>query len=66
MNEPKILFADEPTANLDSENSKNVMDLLKELNDSGQTIVLISHEPEFYHYGDRKIVVEDGKIISSK
>lgn len=66
VNEPKILFADEPTANLDSENSKNVMDLLKELNDSGQTIVLISHEPEFYHYGDRKIVVEDGKIISSK
>lgn len=66
VNEPKILFADEPTANLDSENSKIVMELLKDLNKAGQTIVLISHEPEFYHYGDRKIVLEDGKIISSK
>jgi putative ABC transport system ATP-binding protein len=63
VNNPKILFADEPTANLDSENSKIVMDLLKELNEKGQTIILISHEPEFYHYGDRKIVLEDGKII---
>ncbi len=66
VNEPKILFADEPTANLDSENSKIVMDLFKELNDSGQTIVLISHEPEFYGYGDRRIILEDGKIISNK
>jgi putative ABC transport system ATP-binding protein len=66
VNDPKILFADEPTANLDSENSRIVMDLLKELNEKGQTIVLITHEPEFYSYGDRKILLEDGKVISSK
>lgn len=63
VNDPKILFADEPTANLDSENSKVVMDLLKELNADGQTIVLITHEPEFYHYGDRRLVIEDGRFI---
>lgn len=63
VNDPKILFADEPTANLDSENSKVVMDLLKELNTDGQTIVLITHEPEFYHYGDRRLVIEDGRFI---
>lgn len=63
VNDPKILFADEPTANLDSENSKVVMDLLKELNTDGQTIILITHEPEFYHYGDRRLVIEDGRFI---
>jgi putative ABC transport system ATP-binding protein len=63
VNDPKILFADEPTANLDSENSKVVMDLLKELNADGQTIILITHEPEFYHYGDRRLVIEDGRFI---
>lgn len=64
VNEPKILFADEPTANLDSENSETVMELLKELNENGQTIVLITHEPEFYSYGHRRILLDDGKIIS--
>lgn len=63
VNNPKILFADEPTANLDSENSKIVMELLRDLNKKGQTIILITHEPEFYHYGDRRVVLEDGKII---
>ena len=66
INKPKILFADEPTANLDSENSLIVMNLMKELNQQGQTIVLITHEPEFYKFGNRVITVSDGEIIGDK
>lgn len=66
VNEPTILFADEPTANLDSENSKIVMDLLKDLNQNGQTIVLITHEPEFYGYAKRVLYMSDGRIIDEK
>lgn len=64
INNPKILFADEPTANLDSENSLVVMQLLQELHKKGQTIVLITHEPEFYDFGDRLVVLSDGEIVS--
>lgn len=66
VNEPTILFADEPTANLDSENSKIVMDLLKDLNEKGQTVVLITHEPEFYGYAKRVIYMSDGEIVKEK
>lgn len=61
-NNPKILFADEPTSNLDSINSKIVLDLFKELNQKGQTIMLITHELEYTHYANRVIEMQDGKI----
>lgn len=61
---PKILFADEPTANLDSETSRQVLGIFRELNDKGQTIVMVTHEKEFGLLADRIITVQDGKIVS--
>jgi len=63
VNSPKILFADEPTSNLDSANSKVVLDLFKELNKKGQTILLITHELEYTNIADRTVIMSDGKII---
>lgn len=61
---PKILFADEPTANLDSESSKSVIDIFRSLHAAGQTIVMVTHEPEYTTYCDRIITLSDGKIIT--
>lgn len=61
---PKILFADEPTANLDSESSKAVIDIFRGLHAAGQTIVMVTHEPEYTTYCDRIITLSDGKIVS--
>lgn len=62
---PEILFADEPTANLDSSSSNQVIDLMHDLHKKGQTIVMVTHEPEYTKYCDRIIYLEDGKIISN-
>lgn len=62
---PEILFADEPTANLDSASSEQVIDLMHDLHKNGQTIVMVTHEPEYTKYCDRIIYLEDGKITSS-
>lgn len=59
---PKILFADEPTANLDSESSKAVIDIFRSFHKAGQTIVMVTHEPEYTAYCDRVIRVSDGMI----
>ena len=61
---PKILFADEPTANLDTFSGTQVIDLLGKLNKEGQTIVMVTHEPEYTHYCNRIINMEDGRIIN--
>jgi putative ABC transport system ATP-binding protein len=63
VNEPKILFADEPTANLDSETSKLVLDSFTELNQNGQTIIMVTHEKEFAAIGDRTLELKDGNIV---
>lgn len=62
-NNPKILFADEPTANLDSESSKAVIDVFRELHAQGQTIVMVTHEIEYTAHCDRVINVSDGQIL---
>ncbi len=61
---PKIIFADEPTANLDSETSKTVLDTFIELNKAGQTIVMVTHEPEYAALTHRIVELHDGKILS--
>lgn len=61
---PKILFADEPTANLDSTSSDAVIDTLRDLHQQGQTIVMVTHEPEYTKYCDRVIFLEDGTITN--
>jgi len=58
----KILFADEPTANLDSNSSASVIETLRDLHEQGQTIVMVTHEAEYTKYCDRVIFLEDGKI----
>lgn len=63
---PKIIFADEPTANLDSISGEAVIDLLGELHKKGQTIVMVTHEEEYTKYCDRIIDMEDGKIVSER
>ncbi|MEK7569796.1 MAG: ABC transporter ATP-binding protein [Patescibacteria group bacterium] len=60
---PKILFADEPTANLDSVSGSAVIELFKELNQKGQTIVMVTHEDEYAKYCNRIIHLDDGKIV---
>ena len=61
-NEPALLLADEPTANLDTKSSEQIINLLKDLNKSGQTIVMVTHEQELGRRADRIIWLRDGMI----
>lgn len=63
VNEPPILFADEPTGNLDSRNSSEVMKLLTQLNSDGQTIVMVTHSRKNAEYGQRIVEVADGRLV---
>jgi putative ABC transport system ATP-binding protein len=63
VNKPAILLADEPTGNLDTENSRTVLEVLRDLNQRlGQTILMITHNPEAAAYGHRTVTMRDGKI----
>ena len=64
VNNPSIVFADEPTGNLDSQTGDDVMKLFKELNNQGQTIILITHEEEIAKQTNRIINIKDGLIES--
>lgn len=66
INQPRVVLADEPTGNLDSSTSDAIMDLLQELNRDGQTIVMVTHEPEIAECADRQIVMMDGKITQEE
>lgn len=66
MMEPSIILADEPTGNLDTERSKEIMNLFKEINKKGATIVLITHEPYLAKYADRIIHLQDGKMVKEE
>lgn len=60
---PKVIFADEPTANLDSETSEQVISTFIDLNAEGQTIVMVTHEPEYAKLAHRTITMADGVIV---
>jgi len=62
VNQPSILLADEPTGNLDSRTSVEIMQIFQDLNDQGLTVVLVTHEQDIAHYAKRTIVFRDGKI----
>ena len=64
VNNPSIIFADEPTGNLDSKTGEEVMNLFKELNSNGQTIILITHEDSIAQQSNRVITIMDGLIKS--
>ncbi|HEY6248921.1 MAG TPA: ABC transporter ATP-binding protein [Candidatus Angelobacter sp.] len=63
VNHPSILLADEPTGNLDSRTSVEIMQIFQELNDKGLTIVLVTHETDIAQYAKRIVVFRDGKIL---
>lgn len=65
VNRPSLILADEPTGNLDTKASAEIMALFKELNAEGITIVMVTHEPDIAEYAKRKIFMRDGRIISS-
>lgn len=62
--DPKIIFADEPTANLDSETANTVMQVFLDLNREGQTLIMVTHEPEYAILTKRAIKIGDGKILA--
>jgi putative ABC transport system ATP-binding protein len=63
---PKILFADEPTANLDNDSSKRVMEIFSELHKAGQTIIMVTHEEQYAKMAEHIVHLDDGKIISDR
>ncbi len=60
--EPEIVWADEPTGNLDSETADSVLDLLVEVHNAGQTLVMVTHEPDIANVADRLVLIRDGMI----
>ncbi|HEX7676998.1 MAG TPA: ABC transporter permease [Thermoanaerobaculia bacterium] len=66
VTDPAIVLADEPTGNLDSKTSEEIMSLLQRLNDAGRTIVLITHEPDVARFAKRIVHLRDGRIVSDE
>lgn len=66
INNPKVIFADEPTGALDKATGEQILELLKELNNKGKTVVIVSHDENVYSKCDRIIKIEDGFIIEDK
>jgi len=66
VSHPAIIFADEPTGNLDTNSSREIMSILKNLNDSGKTLVVVTHDPEVASWADRTIRLRDGRIIENE
>ncbi|SDS65712.1 ABC transporter ATP-binding protein [Opitutus sp. GAS368] len=64
VNEPQVLLADEPTGNLDSKTSIEVLGVFQQLNDQGITIVMVTHELDIAHYCRRNLIVRDGKVVN--
>lgn len=66
VNEPPVVFADEPTGNLDEENEQRVLDLLTDLHRQGRTIVMVTHNPELGRFADRIIRLQHGKFLAEE
>jgi putative ABC transport system ATP-binding protein len=64
INNPKVIFADEPTGNLDTRTSFDIMAIIQGLNEKGTTVVIVTHEPDIADFAKRKVVFKDGQIIS--
>lgn len=66
INEPRIIIADEPTGNLDSEASRLVMELLSDIHNAGNTILMVTHNPELTRFANRVIFMHDGSIVADE
>lgn len=66
VNNPAIIMADEPTGNLDTKSSYEIMDIFKAMNDEGKTIVMVTHEPDIAQQTKRILVMRDGKLVSDE
>ncbi|MGB0130764.1 ABC transporter permease [Chlorobium sp.] len=66
VRDPLIIFADEPTGNLDTKNSAEIMKILKGLNEEGKTVIMVTHEPDIAAYAERVITMRDGVILSDE
>ena len=66
MNDPKIIIADEPTSDLDIEATKEVMDLLKKINDNGTTVLIVTHELDTLKYGKKVFTMSEGILTEGK
>ena len=64
VGDPMILLADEPTGNLDSKNGDSVMDLLRDIHQSGATICMVTHDPRYANHAERTVHLFDGKIVN--
>jgi putative ABC transport system ATP-binding protein len=64
VNQPEVLLADEPTGNLDSKTSVEIMGVFQQLNDRGITIVMVTHELDIAHYCKRNLIMRDGRLVS--
>lgn len=64
--DPKVIFADEPTGNLDSKSGSTVMNILERLNDEGRTVILVTHDEEVALHAKRIVTIRDGEIISDE
>jgi len=64
VNQPKLLLADEPTGNLDTQTSMEIMGVFQELNRSGMTVIMVTHELDIARYCKRNVIMRDGRIVS--
>ncbi|MCC7192301.1 MAG: ABC transporter ATP-binding protein [Phycisphaeraceae bacterium] len=65
MNQPAVLLADEPTGNLDTETGKQILEVFRETHATGQTIVMVTHDPKVADAADRRVVLEAGKLVNN-
>ncbi len=66
INDPPVIMADEPTGNLDTKSSYEIMDIFKKMNEEGKTVLMVTHEPDIAAYTKRILVMRDGKIVSDE
>jgi putative ABC transport system ATP-binding protein len=64
VNVPSILLADEPTGNLDSTTSEEIMELFAQLHQGGNTVILVTHEPDIAAFANRQVMLKDGKVVA--
>lgn len=66
INNPPVIMADEPTGNLDTKSSYEIMDIFKKMNEQGKTVIMVTHEPDIAAYCKRVLVMRDGKLVSDE